>query len=538
MRLWGLLALLLWGRPGPGAAEEVRWTGASGVDKLWDTPGNWEGGAPPQPNDDVILATGVVELLNDTFASCSSIQISASGHLRMAQNLLVSAGGLTIRDGGQVTVFDGAYLVLESEGFVGATGTLRLVSGVISGDWVSFGDVLFEGPEAKGLFLGRFVNSGRMVVGGGWLHLNASSLSNNGSLEVRATSGPTEAGIECWPAGEVIQSDGGVVVVSNALCGPSAGCRATISGALDLASVDVQDRVTLVLRSPQQPSIVRSLWLSGPGSVAVLEAGDTEVVLGDVASHAGTLVVARNASVTGRLDVGAVRASAALSLRSPAAAAIGTLTLAGGGVHSAAPLCAVQRLEVESGDTWLAGMPFIVTQGIIASSEELELAALLTIQESLAVSPPDLQPARLLLRNGSLAVPAAARALVERLEVTAQGSGEVQLDGSIVVRGGVDGRGVAFGGAGKWRVERKGRLIVREGSFHASDVGLEGGAILEGVNSTLELDLLTSGKELGYSQGGSWFTTPGEMRSLRFPAPTEFVFTAVPDAPDPVPPPG
>lgn len=43
-------------------------------------------------------------------------------------------------------------------------------------------------------------------------------------------------------------------------------------------------------------------------------------------------------------------------------------------------------------------------------------------QESLAVSPPDLQPARLLLRNGSLALPAAARALVERLEVTAQGS--------------------------------------------------------------------------------------------------------------------
>jgi hypothetical protein len=42
----------------PGRATDRTWTGVSGIDKNWMTPGNWQGGVAPSPGDNLIFPSG------------------------------------------------------------------------------------------------------------------------------------------------------------------------------------------------------------------------------------------------------------------------------------------------------------------------------------------------------------------------------------------------------------------------------------------------------------------------------------------------
>ena len=43
----------------PGIATDRTWTGTSGIDNNWMTPGNWQGGFAPSPGDNLIFPSGI-----------------------------------------------------------------------------------------------------------------------------------------------------------------------------------------------------------------------------------------------------------------------------------------------------------------------------------------------------------------------------------------------------------------------------------------------------------------------------------------------
>jgi hypothetical protein len=43
----------------PGSATDRTWTGTSGIDNNWMTPGNWQGGVAPSPGDNLIFPSGI-----------------------------------------------------------------------------------------------------------------------------------------------------------------------------------------------------------------------------------------------------------------------------------------------------------------------------------------------------------------------------------------------------------------------------------------------------------------------------------------------
>ena len=80
------------------SAATFTWTGASGVDNNWNTPGNWDVGVGfPEASDDVIINAGTPEVnvnstANDVTINGGTLSINPFISLDIGGNFLMTAG--------------------------------------------------------------------------------------------------------------------------------------------------------------------------------------------------------------------------------------------------------------------------------------------------------------------------------------------------------------------------------------------------------------------------------------------------------------
>ena len=102
---------------------------------------------PLLSNSTVVIDKGAVNLVHASIAWCNSLTLRGGEDtsLLLQVPMMVGSGGLVLE--GQLILEDDASLEVEGLAVLRDTGTLKFLSGSISGRWTSNGFISLEGPK-------------------------------------------------------------------------------------------------------------------------------------------------------------------------------------------------------------------------------------------------------------------------------------------------------------------------------------------------------------------------------------------------------
>jgi len=130
------------------SAATFTWTGASGVDNNWNTPGNWDVGVGfPEASDDVIINSGTPEVnvnstANDVTINGGTLSINSFITLDIGGNFLMTAGILAFQN----SIFNCAGSWNDVLGTISVSGQSIVVldgAGTISKNPLASNDFIF-----------------------------------------------------------------------------------------------------------------------------------------------------------------------------------------------------------------------------------------------------------------------------------------------------------------------------------------------------------------------------------------------------------